>query len=149
MKIGSAVNFRIEMMAAHDEFANKQNNPCFIGLGSVGASEPLHFDTIGASSAAALQTYQQTGSGGNYAATLATHNVAWQKVCARYGHDMPRTNMYRIEDLLKLVEACQGHNKTRRKYLQKLGTTGFSDTTMPYHVSEPIVGTAARAIDIR
>ena len=32
------------MMAAHDEFANKQNNPCFIGLGSVGASQPSHFD---------------------------------------------------------------------------------------------------------
>ena len=33
------------MMAAHDEFALKQNNPCFIGLGSVGASQPSHFDT--------------------------------------------------------------------------------------------------------
>ena len=32
-------------MAAHDEFANKQNNPCFIGLGSVGAAEPSLFDT--------------------------------------------------------------------------------------------------------
>ena len=31
-------------MAAHDEFALKQNNPCFIGLGSVGASQSLHFD---------------------------------------------------------------------------------------------------------
>ena len=104
---------------------------------------------IGASSAAALQTYQQTGSGtgGNYAATLATHNVAWQKVCTVYGHDMPRTNMGRIEDLLKRVEAYQGHNKTRRKYLEKLGDTAFSDTAMPYHVAEPIIGTAARAID--
>ena len=33
-------------MAAHDEFALKQNNPCFIGLGSVGASQPLHFDMV-------------------------------------------------------------------------------------------------------
>jgi hypothetical protein len=46
MKIGSAVNFRIETMAAPDEFAYKQNNPCFIGLGSVGASQPLHFDMV-------------------------------------------------------------------------------------------------------
>ena len=60
---------------------------------------------IGASSTAALQVYQQTGSGDNYAATLATHNVAWQKLCAVYGHDMPRTNMDRIEDVRKLVEA--------------------------------------------
>ena len=45
MKVGSAVNFRIETVAAHDEFALKQNNPCVIGLGSVGASQPLHFDT--------------------------------------------------------------------------------------------------------
>ena len=33
-------------MAAHDEFALKQNNPCFIGLGSVGASQPSHFDMV-------------------------------------------------------------------------------------------------------
>ena len=55
--------------------------------------------------------------------------------------------MDRIEDILKLVESYQGHNKTRTKYLQKLGDTGFSDTTIPYHVAEPIIGTAARAID--
>ena len=46
MKIGSAVNFRIETMAAHDEFALKQSNPTFIGLGSVGASQPQLFDTL-------------------------------------------------------------------------------------------------------
>ena len=45
MKVCSAVNFRLKTMAAHDEFALKQNNPCFIGLGSVGASQPLHFDS--------------------------------------------------------------------------------------------------------
>ena len=100
---------------------------------------------IGASSAAALQTYQQTGPGGNYAATLATHDLAWQKLCAVYGHDMPRTNMDRIEDVLKLVETYQGHNKTRRKYLQTLGSTGFTDTTIPCHVAEPIIGTAYAA----
>ena len=70
---------------------------------------------IGASSTAALKVYQQTGAGDNYAATLATHNVAWQKLSAVYGHDMPRTNMDRIEDILRLVEAYQGGNKTRRK----------------------------------
>ena len=53
---------------------------------------------------------------------------------------MAKTNMDRIEDILKLVESYQGHNKTRRKYLQKLGDTGFSDTTIPYHVAEPIIG---------
>ena len=53
----------------------------------------------------------------------------------------------RIEDVLTLVEAYQGHKKTRRKYLQKLDSTGFTDTTIPYHVAEPIIGTAARAID--
>ena len=31
---------------------------------------------IGGHSTAALKTYQQTGPGGNYATTLATHNVA-------------------------------------------------------------------------
>ena len=46
MKIGSAVNFRIETMAAHDEFAIKQNNPTFVGLGSVGASQSSHFDMV-------------------------------------------------------------------------------------------------------
>ena len=45
MKVWWAVYFRLETMAAHDELANKQNNPCFIGLGSVGASQPSHFDT--------------------------------------------------------------------------------------------------------
>ena len=44
MKVCSAVNFRLETMAAHDEFANEQSNPCFIGLGSAGASQPSHFD---------------------------------------------------------------------------------------------------------
>ena len=33
-------------MAAHNEFANEQNNPCLIGLGLVGASQPLHFDMV-------------------------------------------------------------------------------------------------------
>ena len=47
MKVCLAVNFRIETMAVHDEFANKRNNTCFIGLGSVGASEPLHSDRVG------------------------------------------------------------------------------------------------------
>ena len=60
---------------------------------------------------------------------------------------MPKTNMDKIEDILKLVDSYQGHNKTRMKYLQKLGDTGFSDTTIPYHVAEPIIGAAARAID--
>ena len=51
----------------------------------------------------------RSDSGGNCAATLATHNVAWRKLCAVYGHDMPRTNtdINRIEDVLKLVEAYQ------------------------------------------
>ena len=31
-------------MAAPDEFAIKQNNPTFVGLGSVGALQPSHFD---------------------------------------------------------------------------------------------------------
>ena len=75
------------------------------------------------------------------------HNMAWRKLCAVYGHDMPMTNMDRIEDILQLLESYQGHNKTRRKYLQKLGDTGFSNTTIPCHVAEPIIGTAARTID--
>ena len=33
-------------MAAHHECANKQSNPCFIGLGSVGASLPSPFDMV-------------------------------------------------------------------------------------------------------
>ena len=32
-------------MAAHGEFAIKQTNPTFVGMGSVGASQPSHFDT--------------------------------------------------------------------------------------------------------
>ena len=103
---------------------------------------------IGVSSTGALQEYQQTTSGENYAATLANHNAAWHKLCAVYGHDMPRTNMDRIEDVLTLVEVYQGgHNKTGKKYLQQLDSTGFTHTTIPYHVAEPIIGTAARAID--
>ena len=46
MKVGSAVNFRLKTMAAHDEFALKQSNPTFIGLGSVGASQPQLFDMV-------------------------------------------------------------------------------------------------------
>ena len=45
MKVGSAVNFRLQTMAALDEFALKQSNPCCIVLGSVGASQPQHLDT--------------------------------------------------------------------------------------------------------
>ena len=40
-----------------------------------------------------IRFYQQTGPGGNYATPLATHYVAWCKLCAVYGHAMPKTNM--------------------------------------------------------
>ena len=40
---------------------------------------------IRTSSSAALQEYQQARAGENYAATLATHNAAWHKLCAVYG----------------------------------------------------------------
>ena len=72
--------------------------------------------------------------------------MAWRKLCAVYGHNMPQTDMDRIEDILKMVEQYQGHNKTRKKYLQRLFSTGHSDTTVPYDMAEPIIGTAARAI---
>ena len=87
---------------------------------------------IGANSTAALNVYQQAGPGVNYAATLATHDVAWRNLCAVhvYGHAMPKTDMDRTEDILKLVESYQGHNKTRRKYLETLGDTGFSNTVV-------------------
>ena len=50
--------------------------------------------------------------------------------------------------VLALVEIYQGgHNKTRKKYLQPLDSTGFTHTTIPFNVAEPIIGTAARAID--
>ena len=102
---------------------------------------------IGAQSTTALKIYKNTMAGGNYAATIATHNMAWRKLCAVYGHNMPQTDTDRIEDILKLVEQYQGHKKTRKKYLQSLVSTGYSDTTVPYDMAEPIIGTAARAID--
>ena len=54
-----------------------------------------------------------------------------------------------IGDVLNLVEQYmyQGSNKTRKKYLQRLDSTGYSDTAIPYDVAEPMIGTAARAID--
>ena len=55
--------------------------------------------------------------------------------------------MDRIKDILQLVEAYQGHNKTRRKYLQKLDSTGFTDMPIPYNAAEPLIGTVARAIE--
>ena len=54
---------------------------------------------IGAHSTAALTIYQHAGPGGKYATTLATHTVAWRKLCAVYGYGMPKTNMDRIEDI--------------------------------------------------
>ena len=80
---------------------------------------------IGAQSTTALKDYKNTKPGGNYAATIATHNMAWRKLCAVYGHNMPQTDMDRIGDVLKLVELYQGHNKTKNKYLQRLDSTGF------------------------
>ena len=76
---------------------------------------------IGVNSAkTTLTEYEKTKPGANYAATTAVHNMAWRKLCAVYGHDMPKTHMDRIKDLLRLVEAYQGYQgyikaTTRRK----------------------------------
>ena len=61
-----------------------------------------------------------------------SHNMVWRKLCTLYGHEMPQTDMARTEVILKLVEIYQGHNTTRRKFLLKLDSTGYSDTTIPY-----------------
>ena len=41
---------------------------------------------VGAQSTTALKNYENTKPGGNYTATVATHNLAWRKLCAVYGH---------------------------------------------------------------
>ena len=60
-----------------------------------------------------------------------------------HGNAQPKTDYDRIEFMLKLCAAYQGHPKTKRTLLKTLHKKGINITNVPFNVALPIIGSAA------
>ena len=96
---------------------------------------------------AAMETYEATKPGTSYADTSVIEEDAWQALCQVYGTRSPKTDHDRLTKLLRLCEAYQGHDKTKRTLIKQLRLIGKTITTVPYTLAAAMVEASATASD--
>ena len=96
---------------------------------------------------AAETTYRSTQPGDNYTETKTNEERAWVQLCRAHGNPQPKTDHDRIEFLLDLCTAYQGHTKTKRALLKPLHNKGKTLTNVPFREAAPIIGKSAQFED--
>ena len=96
---------------------------------------------------AAEEEYRSTTPGENYAETKTNEERAWVQLCRAHGNQQPKTDYDRINFLLDLCAAYQGHTKTRRALLKALYSQGTTLTNAPFREAVPIIGKFAKFED--
>ena len=84
-----------------------------------------------------------TQAGAHFAETRTIEERAWAQLCRVHGNAQPKTDYDRIEFILALCAAYQGHTKTKRTLLKTLHKKGIIITNVPFSVAIPIIGSAA------
>ena len=97
----------------------------------------------GLDTTAAAAAYMSTKAGNCFAETRTVEERAWAQLCRVHGNAQPKTDYDRIEFMLSLCAAYQGHTKTKRTLLKTLHKKGTTITNVPFSVALPIIGSAA------
>ena len=97
----------------------------------------------------AEKMYRSTQPGENYvyAETKTNEERARIQLCRAHGNPQPKTDHDRIEFLLDLCTAYQGHTKTKRALLKALHNKGKTLTNVPFKEAAPIIGKSAQFED--